>query len=256
MAKINRTLMKETLRDDSPFVRENAVLDIAKAVEWRDLSENEACIYLCPLLEGDPDESVREHTVGAIWRVIDDERSRKSLGKAITSDSSTLVRLLAVSCLKSYYEMGGGDYNATKYMIRAANEDEDLRVRRFAQSCLKLLLKIRSDELSSDHKQQIEDACQTLPTGFRESMDAELLMFMNALYAGPISDGSITESEISMDVVEEKRQSLTDVIPALIEALQMNIRKTVLKALKVITGQDFGENQEAWAQWWRGTKQQ
>jgi len=254
MASINRSLLKEALRDESAFVRENAALDIAEAVKLGHLSEAEACTYLCPLLEKDPEDSVREFTVGAMWRVIGDKSARKSLCKAIISDSSRILRLLGLSCLKSYHDMGGRDKETLECMIRAGCNDEDLRVRRFAQSCLKMYLILCLDQLSLAEKEQIESACQDLPYGFRESMDSAILMLMNALYAGPISDGRITESTLPLERVREKRESLKDAVPALIEGLQMDIRKSALEVLQIVTGRDFGENQTQWREWWEQNK--
>jgi len=254
MASINRSLLKEALKDESPFVRENAALDIAEAVKLGHLSQPEACTYLCPLLEKDPDDSVREFTVGAMWRVIGDKSARQSLCKAIISDSSRIVRLLGLSCLNSYHDMAGRDKETLECMIRAGCNDEDLRVRRFAQSCLKIYLILCLDELSLAEKEQIESACQDLPYGFRESMDSEILMLMNALYAGPISDGRITESTLALERVREKRESLKDAVPSLIEGLQMDIRKSALEVLQIVTGRDFGENQTQWREWWEQNK--
>jgi len=246
---------KEVLRDESAFVRENAALDIAEAVKLGHLSQAEACTYLCPLLEKDPDDSVREFTVGAMWHVIGDKRARKSICKAIISDSSRIVRLLGLSCLNSYHNVGGRDKETLECMIRAGHNDENLRVRRFAQSCLKMYLILCLDQLSLAEKEQIESACQDLPCGFRESMDSEILMLMNALYAGSTSDGRITtESTLPLERVREKRESLKDAVLALIEGLQMDICKSALEVLQIVTGQDFGENQTQWREWWEQNK--
>jgi hypothetical protein len=51
--------------------------------------------------------------------------------------------------------------------------------------------------------------------------------------------------------LEEIGPEALDAVPALIEALsEYRIRKTVVRALSSITGQDFGEDAAAWQQWW------
>jgi HEAT repeat protein len=63
---------------------------------------------------------------------------------------------------------------------------------------------------------------------------------------------SMTSDPLAKIGPEEK-----EVIPALIQALDdesIHVRTSAVRALKAITGQDFGEDPARWQQWWEEQK--